>query len=191
MDTLDGDYQAFKANDGAFVRKNFFGRDPRTLEMVAKMSDDDIWRLHRGGHDPQKVYAAFHRADNHKGQPTVLLIKTVKGFGMGKSRRGQEHRAPDQEADRRGHQAPSATASTSRSPTSQLADIPFYKPADDTPEMKYLHERRKALGGYLPQAPHQGRRAASRCRRSTPSRPCSSRPPKAARSPPRRPTCAS
>ena len=84
MDTVDGDYQAMKANDGAFVRKNFFGRHPKLLEMVAKMSDEDIWRLQRGGHDPQKVYAAYHRAVHHKGQPTVLLIKTVKGFGMGK-----------------------------------------------------------------------------------------------------------
>ena len=83
MDTLDGDYQAMKANDGAFVRKNFFGRDPRTLEMVSKMSDDDIWALRRGGHDASKVYAAFHRANNHKGQPTVILAKTVKGYGMG------------------------------------------------------------------------------------------------------------
>src|SRR6195256_2571601 len=89
MDTLDGDYQAMKANDGAFVRKNFFGKHPKLLESVAKMSDDDIWRLNRGGHDPQKVYAAFHRANSHKGQPTVLLIKTVKGFGMGKSGEGK------------------------------------------------------------------------------------------------------
>ena len=89
MDTVDGDYQAMKANDGAFVRKNFFGRHPKLLEMVAKMSDEDIWRLQRGGHDPQKVYAAYHRAVNHKGQPTVLLIKTVKGFGMGRSGEGK------------------------------------------------------------------------------------------------------
>ena len=89
MDTLDGDYQAMKANDGAFVRKNFFGRHPKALEMVAKMSDEDIWRLQRGGHDPQKVYAAYHTAVNTKGQPTVLLIKTVKGFGMGKSGEGK------------------------------------------------------------------------------------------------------
>src|SRR5437762_12228562 len=89
MDTLDGDYQAMKANDGAFVRKNFFGRHPKALEMVARMSDDDIWRLQRGGHDPQKVYAAYHRAVNHKGQPTVLLVKTVKGFGMGKAAEGR------------------------------------------------------------------------------------------------------
>ncbi|HYF26906.1 MAG TPA: pyruvate dehydrogenase (acetyl-transferring), homodimeric type, partial [Baekduia sp.] len=89
MDVVDGDYQAMKANDGAFVRKNFFGRHPKALEMVAKMSDEDIWRLNRGGHDPQKVYAAFHRAVNTKGQPTVLLIKTVKGFGMGKAGEGR------------------------------------------------------------------------------------------------------
>ena len=89
MQTVDGDYQAMKANDGAFVRKHFFGRDPKLLEMVAKMSDEDIWRLNRGGHDPQKVYAAFHRAAHHEGQPTVLLVKTVKGFGMGKSGEGK------------------------------------------------------------------------------------------------------
>ena len=149
MDTLDGDYQSFKANDGAFVRKNFFGRSPETLAMVAKMSDDDIWALRRGGHDPQKVYAAYHKAVNHKGQPTVLLIKTVKGFGMGKSGEGKNNV----------HQTKKLTDEDIKIfrdrfnipvPDSQIADIPFYKPADDTPEMKYLHERRKALGGYLP-----------------------------------------
>ena len=149
MDTLDGDYQAFKANDGAFVRKNFFGRDPRTLEMVAKMSDDDIWNLRRGGHDPQKVYAAYHAAVKHKGQPTVLLIKTIKGFGMGKAGEGkmavhQTKKLTDEDikAFRDRFNIPI--------PDSQIAEIPFYKPADDTPEMRYLHERRKALGGYLP-----------------------------------------
>ena len=149
MDTLDGDYQSFKANDGAYVRKHFFGRDPKTLEMVAKMSDDDIWALRRGGHDPQKVYAAYHQAVNHKGQPTVLLIKTVKGFGMGKSGEGKNNV----------HQTKKLTDEDIKIfrdrfnipiPDSQLAEIPFYKPADDTPEMRYLHDRRKALGGYLP-----------------------------------------
>ena len=149
MDTLDGDYQAMKANDGAYVRKHFFGKDPRTLEMVAKMSDDDIHNLRRGGHDSQKVYAAFHAAVKHVGQPTVLLIKTVKGFGMGKSGEGKNNV----------HQTKKLTDEDIKAfrdrfnipvPDSQLADIPFYKPADDTPEMKYLHERRKALGGYLP-----------------------------------------
>jgi pyruvate dehydrogenase E1 component len=149
MDTLDGDYQAMKANDGAFVRKNFFGRDPRTLELVARMSDDDIWALRRGGHDAQKVYAAFHRAYHHQGQPTVLLVKTVKGYGMGKAGEGKNT----------AHQTKKLSDDDIRYfrdrfnipiPDSELPKIPFYKPADDTPEMKYLHERRKALGGYLP-----------------------------------------
>ena len=149
LDTLDGDYQAFKANDGAFVRKHFFGRDPRTLEMVAKMSDDDIWALRRGGHDAHKVYAAFHRAHHHQGQPTVLLVKTVKGWGMGEAGEGKNT----------AHQTKKLTDEHIRYirdrfniPVSDadLPKIPFYKPADDTPEMKYLHERRKALGGYLP-----------------------------------------
>ncbi|MEY4653077.1 MAG: putative pyruvate dehydrogenase component [Pseudomonadota bacterium] len=149
MDTLDGDYQAMKANDGAFVRKNFFGRHPKLLEMVAHMSDDDIWRLNRGGHDPQKVFAAYNAAVNHKGQPTVLLIKTVKGFGMGKAAEGKNI----------AHQAKKLTDEDIKAfrdrfnipiPDEQLPEIPFYKPADNTPEMQYLHERRQALGGYLP-----------------------------------------
>jgi pyruvate dehydrogenase E1 component len=149
MDTLDGDYQSFKANDGAYVRKHFFGRDPKVLEMVAHLSDDDIWNLRRGGHDPQKVYAAYHKAVNHKGQPTVLLIKTVKGYGMGKSGEGKNNV----------HQTKKLTDEDIKIfrdrfnlpiPDSELPKLPFYKPADDTPEMQYLHERRKALGGYLP-----------------------------------------
>jgi pyruvate dehydrogenase E1 component len=149
MDTLDGDYQAFKANDGAFVRKNFFARDPRTLEMVAKMSDKDIWNLRRGGHDAQKVHAAFHAANNHKGQPTVLLVKTVKGWGMGSAGEGKNT----------AHQTKKLSSEDIRFfrdrfnipvPDSELEKIPFYKPADDTPAMQYLHERRKALGGYMP-----------------------------------------
>jgi pyruvate dehydrogenase E1 component len=149
MDVVDGDYQAMKANDGAFVRKNFFGRHPKALEMVAKMSDEDIWRLNRGGHDPQKVYAAFHRAANHKGQPTVLLVKTVKGFGMGKAGEGRNI----------AHQAKKLSDEDIRAfrdrfnipiPDDKLAELPFYKPEEHTPEMQYLHARRKALGGYLP-----------------------------------------
>ena len=149
MDTLDGDYQAMKANDGAYVRKNFFGQHPKALEMVAKMSDEDIWRLQRGGHDPQKVYAAYHKAVHTKGQPTVLLIKTVKGFGMGKSG----------EARNTAHQTKKLTDDDIRVfrdrfnipvTDEQLSQLPFYRPAEHTPEMKYLHERRQALGGYLP-----------------------------------------
>ncbi|MCE2775098.1 MAG: pyruvate dehydrogenase (acetyl-transferring), homodimeric type, partial [Burkholderiaceae bacterium] len=149
METLDGDFQAFKANDGAYVRKHFFGRDPRTLEMVSKMSDDDIWNLRRGGHDPDKVFAAYTAAVKHKGQPTVLLMKTVKGFGMGKVGEGKNTV----------HQTKKLTDEDIKGfrdrfnipiPDSELPKLPFYKPADDTPEMRYLHERRKALGGYLP-----------------------------------------
>ena len=150
MDVVDGDYQALKAFDGAFVREKFFGRDPRTAKMVEKMSDQELWELRRGGHDPQKVYAAYHAAVNHKGQPTVLLIKTVKGFGMGKAGEGRNTV----------HQTKKLTDEDIRHfrdrfnipvPDSELSKLPFYKPADDTPEMKYLHERRQSLGGYLPQ----------------------------------------
>ncbi len=149
MECNDGDYQSFKANDGAYVRKNFFGRDPRTLKLVEHMSDDEIWELRRGGHDAQKVYAAFDAANKHQGQPTVLLVKTVKGFGMGKIGEGKNtvHQTKklgdeDIKAFRDRFNIPI--------PDSQIGDIPFYKPADDTPEIRYLHERRKALGGYLP-----------------------------------------
>ena len=149
MDTLDGDYQGFKANDGAFVRKNFFGRDPRTLELVAKMTDEEIFKLRRGGHDANKVYAAYHSAVNTKYQPTVLLIKTVKGYGMGKAG----------ECKNTAHQAKKLSDEDVRNfrdrfnipiPDSELKDLPFYKPADDTPEMRYLHAQREKLGGYLP-----------------------------------------
>jgi len=149
METLDGDYQAFKANDGAFVRKNFFGRHPKLLEMVAKMSDEDIWRLQRGGHDPQKVYAAYHKAVNTVGQPTVLLIKTVKGYGMGKIGEGKNtaHQTKklvdeDIKAMRDRFNIPVSDA--------DLPKLPFYQPPEGSAELNYLHERRKALGGYLP-----------------------------------------
>src|SRR5450830_1928676 len=149
METIDGEYQNYKAKDGAYVRKHFFGKHPKLLEMVANMSDDDIWRLTRGGHDPHKIYAAFKVAQEAKGQPTVLLVKTVKGYGMGKSgeARNTAHQTKklDDEAIREMRDRFSLPI-----PDDQLADIPFFKPADDAPEMKYLHERRKALGGYLP-----------------------------------------
>jgi pyruvate dehydrogenase E1 component len=150
METVDGEYQNYKAKDGAFVRKHFFGKHPKLLEMVANMTDDDIWRLTRGGHDPHKIYAAFKIAQEHKGQPTVLLVKTVKGFGMGKSgeARNTAHQTKklDDEAIREMRDRFALPI-----PDDKLAEIPFFKPADDSPEMKYLHERRAALGGYLPQ----------------------------------------
>ncbi len=149
METLDGDYQAMKANDGAFVRKHFFGKYPETAKLVEHMSDEEVFELRRGGHDPAKVYAAFHVAQNHKNQPTVLLVKTVKGYGMGKAGEGkntvhQTKKLSDEDIRyiRDRFNVPV--------PDSELHKVPYYKPADDTPEMRYLHERRQALGGYLP-----------------------------------------
>ncbi len=150
QDTVDGEYQNFKANDGAFVRKHFFGKDPRLLEMVSRMTDADIWRLNRGGHDPHKIYAAYAAAVKHKGQPTVILAKTVKGYGMGKIGEGKNTT----------HQQKKMDISSIRQmrdrfnipiPDDKLEELPFYKPAPDSPEMKYLLERRAALGGFLPQ----------------------------------------
>jgi pyruvate dehydrogenase E1 component len=83
METVDGEYQSYKARDGAYVRQYFFGKDPRLLKMVENLSDDQLWRLSRGGHDPRKVYAAFKAAQDHTGQPTIILCQTVKGYGMG------------------------------------------------------------------------------------------------------------
>ena len=149
-DTVDGEYQNFKANDGAFVRKHFFGKHPKLLEMVSRMTDDDIWRLNRGGHDPHKIYAAYAAAVKHTGQPTVILAKTIKGYGLGKQ--GQ--------AKNPTHQLKKLDLETIRDmrdrfnipiADEQLESLPFYRPADDDPVMKYLQEHRRALGGYLPQ----------------------------------------
>ncbi len=150
METVDGDYQAMKANDGAYVRKHFFGKYPETAKLVEHMSDEEIFELRRGGHQPEKVFAAFHAAHNNStGQPTLLLVKTVKGYGMGKAGEGkntvhQTKKLTDEDIkyirDRFGIPIPD----------SELPKLPYYKPADDTPEMRYLHERRQALGGYLP-----------------------------------------
>jgi pyruvate dehydrogenase E1 component len=150
METVDGEYQNYKAKDGAFVRAQFFGKHPKLLEMVSKMSDDDIWRLTRGGHDPHKIYAAFKVAQEHKGQPTVLLVKSVKGFGFGKSGEARNTAHNTKKLD---DEAIKALRDRFQLPIadSELPAIPFYKPADDTPEMQYLLARRKALGGFLPQ----------------------------------------
>jgi pyruvate dehydrogenase E1 component len=149
-DTVDGEYQAYKANDGAFVRKHFFGKHPKLLEMVSRMTDDDIWRLNRGGHDPHKVFATFHAAVNHRGQPTVILAKTVKGYGMG---RVGEAKNPTHQLKKLDTQAIREFRDRFNIPIpdDRLDELPFFKPSDDTPEMRYMHERRQALGGYLPQ----------------------------------------
>ncbi len=148
-ESVDGEYQAYKAHDGKFVREHFFGKHPKLLEMVSRMSDEDIWRLNRGGHDPHKVYSAFHRAAHHEGEPTVILAKTIKGYGMGHV--GQ--------AKNPTHQQKKLDIDSIREfrdrfnipiPDDQLESLPYFRPADDSPEMRYLQERREALGGYLP-----------------------------------------
>ena len=154
METVDGEYQNYKAKDGAYVRANFFAKDPRTLAMVAHMSDDDIWRLTRGGHDPHKIYAAFKVAQESVDQPTVILAKSIKGFGFGKSGEARNTAHNTKKLD---DEAIKALRDRFQLPIADehLPAIPFFKPADDTPEMKYLQERRAALGGYLPQRRQQ------------------------------------
>ncbi|MCL4472190.1 MAG: pyruvate dehydrogenase (acetyl-transferring), homodimeric type, partial [Gammaproteobacteria bacterium] len=146
---VDGDYQNYKSKDGAYVRQHFFGKYPELLEMVANMSDDDIWRLNRGGHDPLKVYAAYSAAMKHTGQPTVILAKTVKGYGMGESGEGQNI---THQVKKMSEAALKQFRDRFNLPISdeKLAEVPFYRPAEDSPEIKYLRERRMALGGYLP-----------------------------------------
>jgi pyruvate dehydrogenase E1 component len=147
---VDGEYQNFKSKDGAYVRENFFGRYPETKAMVADMSDDEIWRLNRGGHDPLKVHAAYHNAVRHKGQPTIILAKTVKGFGMGAAGEGQNIA---HQAKKVGIEALKVFRDRFSIPVSdkEIDEVPFCKFAADSAELEYLHERRKALGGYLPQ----------------------------------------
>jgi len=146
---VDGEYQDFKSKDGAYIRKNFFGRYPETAAMVADWSDDKIWSLTRGGHDPIKVYAAYKAAADHKGQPTVILAKTVKGYGMGEAGEGQMVAHQQKHI---GDHALKAFRDRFHIPVSDddIAKIPFLRFAEDSPEMKYLRERRAALGGALP-----------------------------------------
>ena len=146
---VDGEYQNFKAKGGAYTREHFFGKYPELKAMVANMSDEEIWRLNRGGHDPRKVYAAYAAAMAHKGQPTVILAKTVKGFGLGKGGEGQmvaHQQKKLSEEDLR------AFRDRFYIPVSdeEIAQLPFRQPAPDSDEGRYLHERRKTLGGYLP-----------------------------------------
>ncbi len=146
---VDGEYQDFKSKNGAYVRENFFGKYPELGAMVAGMSDAEIWSLTRGGHDPNKVYAAYAAASKHKGQPTVILAKTVKGYGMGEAGEGQNitHQQKKMgEASLREFRDRFSLPITD----GVLKEIPFLRFAEDSPEMKYLRERRAALGGSLP-----------------------------------------
>ncbi len=150
MECVDGDLQNYKAKDGAYVREHFFGKYPELLEMVSKMSDEDIWRLNRGGHDPHKVYAAYHNAMNTSGQPTVVLAHTVKGYGMGAAGEAQNrtHSQKKLAGDEMIYVRDRFNIPLS---DEDAAAGKYYVPAADSPEMQYMHARRKELGGYLPQ----------------------------------------
>ncbi|MEY2855441.1 MAG: hypothetical protein RL030_2573, partial [Pseudomonadota bacterium] len=146
---VDGEYQNFKAKGGAYTREHFFGKDPELAAMVANLSDEEIWRLNRGGHDPRKVYAAYAAAVAHKGQPTVILAHTVKGFGLGKSAEGQMVAHQQKKMDA-GSLASFRENLGLPLDDETIASFAFNKPADDSEEIRYLKSRRAALGGYLP-----------------------------------------
>ncbi|MDU4255199.1 pyruvate dehydrogenase (acetyl-transferring), homodimeric type [Pseudomonas sp.] len=147
-EAVDGDYQNYKAKDGAYVREHFFGARPELLEMVKDLSDEEIWKLNRGGHDPYKVYAAYHAAVNHKGQPSVVLAKTIKGYGTGTG-----------EAKNIAHNIHEIDVESLRAfrdrfdipiKDADLAKLPFYRPEEGSAEARYLKERRASLGGFMP-----------------------------------------
>ena len=149
-EAVDGEYQAFKAKGGAYVREKFFGKYPELLNLVSQMTDRDVWRLNRGGHDPHKVYAAYHSAIQNTGTPTVILAKTIKGYGMGKS--GESINTTHQqkkldEKDLLYYRDRFAVPLTDQ----QVKNIEYYKPPDNSPEIKYLKECRLKLGGNLPE----------------------------------------
>lgn len=145
---VDGEYQAYKKNGGAYTREHFFGESPELKKLVEHMSDDDVYRLNRGGHDPFKVYAAYHEAVNHTGRPTVILAKTVKGYATGAG-----------EAVNKAHQMKKLDLESLKDfrdrfdmpfTDEQLEDVPYYRPADDSAELRYMKEQRDKLGGYMP-----------------------------------------
>ena len=149
-EAVDGEYQAFKAKGGAFVREKFFGKYPELLNLVSQMDDKDIWKLNRGGHDPHKVYAAYHSAMQNKGSPTIILAKTIKGYGMGKS--GESINTTHQqkkldEKDLLYYRDRFDVPLTDQ----QVKNIEYYRPSENSPEIKYLKERRFKLGGNLPE----------------------------------------
>ena len=154
-ETVDGEYQDYKSKNGAYVREHFFGKTPETKALVADMSDDQIWALVRGGHDPLKVYAAYDAAVKHKGQPTLILAKTVKGYGMGDAGEGQNI---THQQKKMGENNLREFRDRFQLPISdeQLAEVPFLRFDEGSPEMEYLRKRREALGGSL-----QVRRAKS------------------------------
>ena len=148
-EALDGDYQTYRANSGAYIREHFFGANPELRAMVSHMTDADIWRLNRGGHDPHKVYAAYHAAVHHAGAPTVILAKTIKGYGMGDA--GEARNIAHQQK-KIGDDALKRVRDRFRLPIAdeKIGEVPFCKPKPDSPAAKYLKERTQAMGGGLP-----------------------------------------
>ncbi len=152
--TPDGDFQTYRAENGAFIRENFFGRDPRTKALVERMTDDEIWALKRGGHDYRKIYAAYKAAREHTGQPTVILAHTIKGYGLGSGFAGRNatHQMKKLKAD----ELKTLRDSLHIPVTDEQIDAnpylpPYYHPGQDDPAIQYLQERRRALGGYVPE----------------------------------------
>ena len=149
-EAVDGDYQKYVVESGEYIRKHFFGTDPRLGELVENMSDEELHKLNRGGHDPEKVFAAYRAAVEHKGSPTVVLAKTVKGYGLGEAGEGknithQQKKLNEQEL--REFRSRFGIPISDR----EVGEAPFYRPPEDSQEMRYLHERRRRLGGYLPE----------------------------------------
>jgi pyruvate dehydrogenase E1 component len=149
-EVVDGQYQKYVVEDGSYIREDFFGKYAELHDLVENLSDEQLKKLNRGGHDPEKVYAAYNAAVNHKGAPSVILAKTIKGYGLGES--GEGRNSTHQEKKRNAEEL-REFRSRFGIPISDddVADTPFYRPADDTPEMEYLLERRQALGGSIPQ----------------------------------------
>ena len=148
-ETVDGEYQNFKAKGGKYVRKNFFGKHPELLRMVEHLSDEEIYRLNRGGHDPHKIYSAYHSAVNHSGQPTVILAKTVKGYGMGEAGESENttHQVKKLNLEDLKHFRDRFDVPLT---DEELQDVPYYRPEKESPEISYMLRNRERLGGFLP-----------------------------------------
>src|SRR5262249_28552945 len=148
-EAVDGDYQKYSVEPGSYTRKHFFGKYPELLKLVNHLTDDQIRKLLRGGHDSRKVYTAYHAAANHRGQPTVILAKTVKGYGLGEAGEGRNITHQQKKLNEKELREFRARFGV---PVSDevIAETPFYRPPADSPETKYLLKRRKALGGFVP-----------------------------------------